>query len=112
TASAAHSRLRATRLDAFDPLVSDLKNVIEFEVLDRTGRRREAQNGVLSFCVKNEAGRVSLGVAADDQDPLTQLDQCGECVLRGRGFTDPAFAIKCDLTELAHWFPCLFGRWW
>ena len=65
------------------------------------------QHGVLHFAVQDQAGRVRLGVAADDQNFLTHLGQSGQGVLGGRRFADAALAIECDLTRHG-FYP--FGR--
>src|SRR4051794_14967411 len=101
-AGAAHARLRTTGLDALDVLVADLEHVIELEVFNRTGFGGQAQHGVLQLGVEDQAGRVGLWVAANDQDLLAKVDQGSERVLRGGGFADAALAVESDLTKFAH----------
>jgi hypothetical protein len=72
------------------------------QVLDGAGSGGEAQHGVLRFGVKDQARRIRLWVAPDDEDLLIELDQRGERVLGGRRLADPSFAVKRNLTELAH----------
>ena len=84
------------------PREPDLEHVLELEVLHRAGRGGQAEDGVLSLGVEDEAGGVGLRVAADDEDLLPELDERGEGVLGGRGLPDPSFTVKCDLTQLSH----------
>ena len=45
-----------------------------------------------------KADSTRLGIAADDQDPVTHLGQRRQGVLRGRRLADTAFAVKRDLS--------------
>ena len=97
-AGAADARLRAAGLDALDVAVADLHDLFELEVLDAAGFGGQAQDGVLRLGVQDQAGRVRLGIAADDQDLLPDLGERRERVLRGRRLADAALAVKCDLS--------------
>ena len=100
--SAANARLRAAGLHAFDALVANLQHVFEFEILHRTGFGGQAEHSVLQLGVQDQAGGVCLGVAADDEDLLTQIDEGCECVLGGGGFADATLSVEGDLAERAH----------
>ncbi|EWS63537.1 hypothetical protein Y695_03230 [Hydrogenophaga sp. T4] len=101
-ASAADAWLRAAGLDAADVLVADLHHVFELQVLHRTGFSGQREDGVLRLCVQDQAGRVGLGVAADDQDFLAEVGQSSQSVLGSCRFTDAAFTVKGDLPKFGH----------
>jgi hypothetical protein len=50
--------------------------------------------------VKDQAGRVSLGVAADDEDLVAHLGEASEGVLRGGGLADTTLTIERNLAHL------------
>ena len=78
---AADARLRTAGLDAADALVAGLQHVLEFQVLDRTGVRRQLQNRVLRLGVQDQAGGVGAAAHVLDDDPQRgphrHLDQAG-----------------------------------
>jgi hypothetical protein len=52
--------------------------------------------------VEDQARRVRLRVAADDEDLLPQLRKRGQSVLRCGGLSDSTFAVECDLPKFSH----------
>jgi hypothetical protein len=52
--------------------------------------------------VQNQTGGVSLGVAANDQDFLTQVRQGCQGILGCGRFTDATFAVEGDLPKFCH----------
>ncbi|CCV09311.1 hypothetical protein MESS2_980033 [Mesorhizobium metallidurans STM 2683] len=57
------------------------------------------QDCILSLRVQDQAGGVGFGVAADDEDSLSEVDKGGERVLGGGGLADAALSVKGDLTQ-------------
>src|SRR5208282_241294 len=102
---AADARLRSARLDALDALVSDLEHVTDLEVLDRTRFGSQAQHRVLRLGMKDEAGGIGFGVAADDQNFLSEIDESCERILGGRRLADASLPVKCDLSQSGHGLP-------
>ena len=88
--------------DAADVAVADLHHLFDFEVLDAAGIRRQAQDGVLRLGVQDQAGRIRLRIAADDQDAMAHLGQRRQRVLRGRRLADAALSVKRYLPQSTH----------
>jgi hypothetical protein len=93
---------RAAGLDATDVAVADLHHVFELQVLHRAGFGGQREDGVLRLGVQDQAGRVGLGVAADDEDLLAHLGQGRQGVLAGGGLADAALAVEGDLPKFCH----------
>src|SRR5450631_697400 len=55
--------------------------------------------------MKDKARRVGLGIAADDQDSLTKIDESRECILRGRRLADASLSVECNLSQSGHGIP-------
>ena len=84
-------------LDATDVEIADLHDLFDLEVLDAARRSGEAEDGVLRLGVKDEAGRIRLRIAADDQNAVTQLRKRRQSILGRRRLADAPFAVKRDL---------------
>ena len=67
----------------FDVAVADLHHHLEFQVLHAAGLGGQVHDGVLGLLVQHQAGRVGLGIAADDHDLLLGFRQRRHQVLRG-----------------------------
>ena len=99
---AADARLRPAGFRALDALVTDLQDILEFEVLDRARLGGEAEHRVLHLGVENETRGIGLGIAADDENLLSEIDESRERVLRRRRLSDAAFAVEGDLAQSRH----------
>jgi hypothetical protein len=95
---AADARLGTARLDAHDVAVASFEDILELQVLDGAEFTNLVHDGRLGLGVQDQAGRVGLGIAADDENPLAEGGESGHGVLGGGGFADAAFAVDCDLT--------------
>ena len=67
----------------------------------------EAEDRVLGLRVKNEAGRVCLWIAADDEDLVPHLGERRKRVLGGGRLADAPLSVECDLSQ-SH--ACLLRR--
>jgi len=102
TAGAADTRLRSAGLDALDAAVSHGHYVLEFQIFDRTGFRRQMHDRRLGLAVQDQAGRVGFRVASDDHDLLARLGQRGDQILCCGRLADTTFAVNGGLTQFSH----------